>query len=120
MPHHRHVHIMREGREVATDEDEPRAGSRKHALGEASRSGLRHVAASCGTDELEIDLFTSPDLRDCHLVGTAEEHHFMAGTYRRICMPEAEFLMSHGTVYDLTKDVEAAGVRAIMFARDAR
>ena len=42
MPRHRHVHIMREGCEVATDEDEPRAGSEKHAPGEASRSGLRH------------------------------------------------------------------------------
>ena len=43
----------------------------------------------------------------------------MAGTYRRICMLDAEFLMSHETVDDLTEDVEAAGVRAIMLARAA-
>ena len=117
MPHHCYVHILREGHEVAIDEDEPRVGSRKHALGEASHSGLQHFAASCGADEPEIDLFTSPNLRDCHLVGTTEERRFMAGTYRRICMPKAEFFMSHETVDDLTKDVEVAGVRAIMLAR---
>ena len=67
-------------------------------------------------DELEIDLFTSPILCDCHLVGTVEEHRFMVGMYCRICMPEAEFLMSHETMDDLTEDVEVAGVRAIMLA----
>lgn len=40
MPRHRHVHIMQEGCKVATDEDEPRASSGKHALDEASHSGL--------------------------------------------------------------------------------
>ena len=81
MPRRRRVHIMREGREVATEEDEPGAGSRKHALGEASRSGLRHFATSCGADEPKIELFTSTGLRDCHLVGTEEECRFMAGMY---------------------------------------
>ena len=40
MPCRCRVHILREGHEVALDEDEPRAGSGKHALGEASHSGL--------------------------------------------------------------------------------
>lgn len=57
-----HVHIMHGGREVATDEDEPSTGTRKHALGKASHSGLRHFAISCGADKPEIDLFTHPDL----------------------------------------------------------
>ena len=105
MPHRRRVHIMREGREVANDEDEPRAGMGKHALGEASCSGLRHFTISYGTDEPKIDLFTNPNLRDCHLVGTKEEHRFLAGTYRRIYMPEVEFLMSHESVDHLTEDV---------------
>jgi len=108
---------MREGYEVATDEDEPRASTGKHALGEASRSGLRHFVVSCGANEPEIDLFTSPNLRDCHLIGTKEERQFLAGTYRRICMPEVEFLMSHESVDHLTEDVEVARVRAIMLAR---
>ena len=72
MPRRRHVHIMWEGCEVATDEDDPGAGSRKHALGEASRSGLRHFTTSCGADEPKIEMFTSPNLRECHLVGTEE------------------------------------------------
>ena len=119
MPRDRHVHIMLEGREVAIDEDEPGAGSEKHALGEASHSGLRHFVASCNADELEIDLFTSPDLYNWHLVGAVEECRFMVGTYHRICMPEAEFFMSHEMVGDLAEDVEVAGVRAIMLARAA-
>ena len=56
MPRPLRVHIMREGREVATDEDEPGASMGKHDLGEASCSGLRHFAISCGADEPEIDL----------------------------------------------------------------
>jgi hypothetical protein len=78
-----------------------------------------HFAVSCGVDELEIDLFTSPDLRDCHLVGTEEECRFLAGMYHRFCMLEAEFLMSHELVDHLTEDVEVASVRAIMLARAA-
>ena len=116
MPRCRRMHIMQEGHEVATDKDESRAGTSKHALGEASRSGLRHFAISYGANEPEIDLFTSPDLHDCHLIGTEEEHRFLAGTYHRICMPEAEFLMSHELVDHLTEDVEVGGVRAIMLA----
>ena len=107
---------MREGREVASDEDEPRAGTGKHALGMASRSGLRHFAVSCGVDEPKIDLFTIPDLCDCHLIGTEEEHRFLAGTYRWICMPEVEFLMSYESVDHLTEDIEVAWVTAIMLA----
>ena len=117
MPRHRRMHIMQEGREVATNKDVPRAGTGKHALSEASRSGLRHFAISYGANEPEIDLFTSPDLHDCHLIGTEEERPFLAGTYRRICMPEVEFLMSHESVDHLTEDVEVARVRAIMLAR---
>ena len=105
---------MREGCEVATDEDEPRAGTGKHPLGMASCSGLRHFAISCGADEPKIDLFTSLDLHDWHLIGTEEERQFLAGNYRRIWMPEVEFLMSHELVDNLTKDVKVAGVRAIM------
>ena len=56
---------MREGHKVPTDEDEPGADSGKHALGDASRNGLRHFAVACRTNEPEIDLFTSPDLRRC-------------------------------------------------------
>ena len=110
MPCHRHVHIMHEGHEVGTNEDEPGTDMGKHALSEASCSGLRHFAFLCGADKPEIDLFTSPDLHDCHLIGTEEERRFLAGTYRRICMPEMEFLMSHESVDHLTEDVEVAGV----------
>ena len=111
------MHIMWEGHEVAADKDEPRAGTGKHALGEASRSGLKHFTVSCGVDELEIDLFTSPDLYDCHLIGTEEERWFLAGSYHQICMSEAEFLMPHELVDHLTEDVEVARVRAIMLSQ---
>ena len=76
---------------------------------------MRHFAVSYGADEPEIDLFTSLDLRECHLVRT-EEHRFMAGTYHRICKPEAEFLLSNETVDHLMEDLEVAGIRAIMLA----
>ena len=44
----------------------------------------------------------------------------MAGTYLRIYMPEAEFLLSTETVDHLMVDLEVAGVRAIMLTRAAR
>lgn len=120
VPQDRQVHILREGREVDTDEDKPGAGSVKHALGEASRGALRCYAIKCGADEAGIDLFMSLDLRGCHLVGNVEERRFMAGTYRRICMPEVEFLLSNKLVDNLTTDVEVAGIRALLLARNVR
>ena len=74
---------MLEGREVATDEDEPRTGTGNHAPGEASRSGLRHFAVSCSADEPKIDLFTCPDLHDCHLIGNEEERRFLADLHAK-------------------------------------
>jgi hypothetical protein len=118
MPHRRHMHIMREWCEVPADEDEPGASSGKHALGDANRSGLRHFGVACRADELDIDLFTSLDLRACHLVGI-EECRFLASTYRRICMLKAEFLLSNESVDHLTEDLEVAGIRAILQARAA-
>jgi hypothetical protein len=114
------VHIIWEGREVATDEDEPRAGSRKHALGEANHSGLRHFVIACVADEPKIDLFTSLDLRGCHLIGAEEERRFMASTYRQICMPEVEFLLSNESVDHLMEDLEVASIRAIMLTQATR
>lgn len=63
MPRHRRIHILHEGCEIATDDDEARGNSRKHVLGDASHSGLRYFSIACGTDEPNIDLFTSPNLR---------------------------------------------------------
>ena len=40
----------------------------------------------------------------------------MVGTYRQICMPEEEFLLSNETVDHLIEVLEIAGVRAIMLA----
>ena len=120
MPHHRRMHIMREGCEVATDDDEDGGGSGKHALGMASHSGLKHFTIACGADEPEIDLFTSLDLCGCHLIRTEEERRFMASTYRRICMPEVEFLLSTKTVDHLIEGLEVASVRAIMLTRATR
>jgi hypothetical protein len=45
---------------------------------------LHHYAMKCGTDEPEIDLYISPDLRECNLVGTEEERWFLVGTFRWI------------------------------------
>lgn len=115
----RRVHIVREGHEVVTDEDEPGAGSGKHPLGDASHSGLWHFVVKCGADDPKVDIFTSPDLHSCHLVGSEEKRQFLAGTYRRICMPEAEFMLSNEPVDDLTTDLEVAGIRDIMLAQAA-
>lgn len=87
IPHHRCVHIMREGRDVPTDEDEVESFAGKRPLGDASRGSLRHFASACSANESDIELFTSPDLRGCHLVGTDEECWFMAGVYHWICIP---------------------------------
>jgi hypothetical protein len=88
----------------------------KHALGDASHSGLCHYTMKCGTNELEIDLYTSPELRGCNLVGTEEERRFLVGTFRRISISEAKFALSNETMDDLTKDVEVSAVKAIMLA----
>lgn len=90
----RRVHIFHDGDEVVTEDDEPVHGSGKHALGDASRSGLVHYASECGADEPKIDLYTSPDLRECHLIGNDEERRFLGGVFRRTSIPEAEFLLS--------------------------
>lgn len=114
------VHIFENGDEVATEDDEPGRGSGKHELGDANRSGLVHYALECGTDDPEIDLYTSPDLRSCHLVGNNEERRFLGGVFRRTSIPEAEFMLSHQRMDDLTRDIEDAGVRALLLARGAR
>jgi hypothetical protein len=114
MPRLRRVHIIHEGHKVATNEDEPDTGSGKHALGDASHSGLRHFAIKYRTDDPEIDIFMSPDHRGCHLVGSEEEHRFMVGMYRQISMPEAEFMLSNESMDDLTIDLVVSGIRAIM------
>jgi hypothetical protein len=76
------------------EDDEPGHGSGKHALGDASRSGLVHYASECGADELEIDLYTSSDLCECHLIGNDEERRFLGGVFGRTSIPEVEFLLS--------------------------
>lgn len=53
-----------------------------------------HFGNKFGVDDAETELFTSPDLRSCHLVGNIEERRFMARVYWHICMPEAELLLS--------------------------
>lgn len=98
----RPVHIFQEGEDVVTKDDDPKHGAGKHAFGDASRRGLVHYVAECGTDEPEIDLYTSPNLRGCNLIGTEEEHRFLGGTFRRISIPEAEFFLSKQSMDDLT------------------
>jgi hypothetical protein len=41
----------------------------------------------------------------------------MGGIYRRICMPEMEFLLANESVDHLTEHLEVTRVRAIMLAR---
>jgi hypothetical protein len=77
---------------------------------------LRHFAIKYETDDPEIDIFTSPYLHGCHLVGSAVEHRFMTKTYQRISMPEAEFMLSSESMDDLTTNLEVSGIRAIMLA----
>lgn len=59
MPRRRRIHVFRDGHEVDTDEDvEGPVG--KRTLGDASRSSLVHFGSTLGTDEAEVELFTSP------------------------------------------------------------
>lgn len=104
---------------MATEDDVPRRGSGKHALGDASQGGLVHLAAECGTDEPEIDLYTSPDLHECRLVGNDEERRFLGGVFWRTSFPEAEFMLSNQPMEGLTHDVEVAGIKALLLARGA-
>lgn len=79
-----------------------------------------HFASASGTDEPDVELFTSPDLHGYRLIGNDEEGRFMAGVYRRICMPEVELLLSNESVNHLTEDLEVTGVRAIMLTQATR
>lgn len=117
---HRRVHIFQDGEEVATEDDEPGRGAGKHALGDASRSGLVHFASECGVDEPEIDLYTSPDLRECHLIRNDEERRFLGGVFRRTSVPKVEFLLSRQPMDELTRDIEVAGIKALLLAQGAR
>lgn len=56
IPHHRHVHIMRKGQDVPTDEDENDSFARKRPLGEASGGSLRHFTNAYGSDDPNIKL----------------------------------------------------------------
>lgn len=106
---------------MATEGDEPERGAGKHAFGDASHSGLVHYASECGTDEPKIDLYTSPDLHECNLLGTDEERRFLGGVFQRISIPEAEyFFLSRQYVDILTRDVEVASIKALLLARGAR
>lgn len=78
-----------------------------------------HYAASCGTDEPEIDLYTSPDLRGCNLNSTNEERRFLGSTFHRISISEAEYALSKQSVDDLLKDIEVVGIKALLLARGA-
>jgi hypothetical protein len=68
----------------------------------------------CGSDDPDIELFTSSDLRGCCLVGTEEALHFMVGVYHQICMPKVDLMLSNELVDHLTKDLEVIGMRVIM------
>lgn len=114
------VHILQGGEDVAMEDDDPERGASNHAFGDASRSGLVHYAVECGTDEPVTDLYTSPDLRGCNLIGNEEEHQFLGGTFRRISIPKEEFFLSKQLMDYLTWDVEVAGIKALLLARGAR
>lgn len=117
LPRHCRIHILSEGFEITIDDDKAGGNSRKHVHGDASHSGLRHFAIACYADEPDIDLFTSPNLHKCHLVGKEEECQFMVGVYRHICMSEVEFLLGNESVDHLTEDLEVTGVWVIMLAQ---
>lgn len=108
------------GEEVATDDDDPARGVGKHGLGGTGRGGLVHYVVECGTDDLDIDLYTSTDLRECHLVGNEEEWRFLGGVFHRISIPEAEFALAQQHMDDITRDVEVNAIRALLLARGAR
>lgn len=105
---------------MATEDDELGRGSGKLGLGDASHSGLVHYAMECGTDEPEIDLYTSSDLRECHLVGNDEERRFLGGVFRRTSILEAKFLLAHQHMDDITRDIEVNLICALLLAHEAR
>ena len=84
IPLRRCILIMREGHDVPTDEDENESFARKRPLGVASHGSLGYFANTYGANEPDIELFISPNLRGCRLVGTDEERWFMASVYHQI------------------------------------
>jgi hypothetical protein len=78
---------------------------------------LIHFGSTLGVDEVEVELYTSSDLRAYHLVGNEEERRFMGGVYHRICMPGAELMLSNKSIDHLTKDLEVSAMRSLMLAR---
>lgn len=69
----------------------------------------RVIAGWCVTRwrvESDIDLFTSPNLLECHLFGNEEERRFLGGVFRRISIPEVEFAISCQHMDDTTRDIE--------------
>lgn len=117
---HRRVHIIEGGEDVAIDDDDPAHGQGKHTFGCTGRSGLVRLAAQCGTDKPKIDLFTSPDLMECHLFGNEEERRFLGGVFRRISIPKAEYAISRQRMDETTKDIEVNAIRSLLLARGAR
>lgn len=116
----RRVHIFEEGKDVATDEDSPGRFGSKHLFGRASHGALVRLAGEVGADEPEVDLFTSPDLLDCHLFGNDEERRFLGGVFGRIGIPEAEFAISRNDLDETTRDIEVNAVRSLPLAGGAR
>lgn len=60
-------------------------------------------------DEPKVDLYTSPDLCECHLIGNDEERRFLGRVFRSTSVPKAEFLLSQQPMDDLTCDIEVMG-----------
>lgn len=110
------VHILKDGQEVGSDAKDPAKVVGKRAFGDASRATL-HLSSKLGADDAQTEFFTSPDLRSCHLLGNADEGRFMGGVFRRVCIPEAEMLLSQQPVLELAEDLEVSAARSMLLAR---
>lgn len=114
-----HAHVWHEGCEVKVDEVADRVAG-KCPFGDSSCSSLPYFANKLGVDDVETELFTSPDLCGCHLQGSEEERRFLAGVFGRVCVPEAELFLSEQPMDDITDDLEVAAVKVMLLARSAR
>lgn len=52
------------------------------------------MSSKLGANEAQTELYTSLDLRSCHLLGNPKERRFLASVFHRMCLPKVELLLS--------------------------
>ena len=118
-PHnYSNYHIIRDGKEVDLTLVLPsRRG--KLAFGDDNQYTLPFVAEDLGITDLDAELFTGPNLRECHLESNAAEHGFFEAMMNKVYVPEAELMLSHQPLRSLHQDIFVKAAELVLLARSA-